>query len=247
METRLHLQMLPQPDETTCGPACLHAVYQYYGEDISLDEVVNAVKSLKGGGTLEVFLATHALRRGYSARIYTYNLEVFDPTWFVQGGPDIRQRLVDQLKAKEKPKLHTATSGYLDFLDLGGELRFEDLTTSLIRKFLKKGVPVLAGLSATYLYKSPREFGPRGDWDDVRGEAAGHFVVLCGYDRDTRNVLVADPMTPSPLSESHYYEINIDSVLCAILLGVLTYDANLLIIRPSRHWKRQHNANPNRS
>jgi hypothetical protein len=232
METLLHLDMLPQPDETTCGPACLYAVYRYYGEEISLERVIREVRSLEGGGTLEVFLACHALRLGYSARIYTYNLRVFDPTWLVPGGPDIRDRLEAQMEAKDSPKLHTATKGYLEFLDLGGELRFEDLTTALIRKYLKRSVPVLAGLSATYLYRSRREFGPKGEWDDIRGEAAGHFVLLSGYDKERRSVLVADPLMPNPVSRDHFYMVNIDRVLCSILLGVLTYDASLLIIRP---------------
>ena len=32
--------------------------------------------------TLAVLLGCHALRRGYEATIYTFNLQVFDPTWF---------------------------------------------------------------------------------------------------------------------------------------------------------------------
>ena len=43
METRLSLDILPQPDELTCGPTCLHAVYRYYGDDISLDQVIAEV------------------------------------------------------------------------------------------------------------------------------------------------------------------------------------------------------------
>jgi len=233
MDTRLPMQMLRQPNETTCGPSCLHAIYSYFGEDLSLDKVISEVRSLKEGGTLEVFLGCHALSKGYSALIYTYNLTVFDPTWFVPGGPDIRERLIAQMKAKKDPKLHTATKAYLEFLELGGQVRFEDLTTSLIRKYLNKSVPLLAGLSATYLYQSPREFGRDGNWDDVRGESAGHFVVLCGYNREQRTVLIADPLFPNPVSQRHTYIVNIDRVLCAILLGVLTYDASLLIIRPA--------------
>src|ERR1700690_4381550 len=126
MDTRLSMQMLRQPDETTCGPSCLHAIYSYFGEDLLLDKVIREVPNLKGGGTLEVFLGCHALRRGYSALIYTYNLTVFAPTWFVPGGPDISERLRAQMKAKRDPKLHTATKGYLEFLELGGEVRFED-------------------------------------------------------------------------------------------------------------------------
>ena len=45
---------------------------------------------------------------------------------------------------------------------------------------------------------------------------------------------VADPLLPNPVASEQLYEINIDRVICAILLGVLTYDANLLIIQPRK-------------
>ncbi len=246
MEKRLPLQMLPQPDEMTCGPSCLHALYRYYGEDIRLEKVIAEVPSLAEGGTLEVFMGCHALRMGYAALIYTCNLTVFDPTWFVPGGPDIRGRLEAQMAAKDSPKLHTASRAYLDFLELGGEIRFEDLTPALVRKYLNKSVPIMAGLSATYLYRSPREFGRDGNWDDIRGESAGHFVVLCGYNREHRTVLVADPLIPNPVSQTHNYIITIDRVLCAVLLGVLTYDASLLIIRPANRPPGHANTHPHR-
>lgn len=238
MDEQLNFIISAQPTETTCGPACLHSVYNYFGDDIPLGQVIQDVKTLEQGGTLAVFLACHALRRGYTATIYTYNLSVFDPTWFV-GPVRIAGKLEEQMEAKEIPVLHEATKGYLEFLSLGGELRFQDLTTSLIRKYLKRSIPILTGLSSTYLYRSSREVGYVGDWDDIRGEPAGHFVVLCGYNRDERSVLVADPFQPNPYSDSLQYTINIDRVLCSILLGVLTYDANLLIIRPGRARKGQ--------
>lgn len=246
MERVLDFSILSQPDETTCGPSCLHAVYRYYGYDIGLDQVIQEVRNLEGGGTLDVFLAIHALRRGFSAVIYTYNLTVFDPSWFRSGRSDLRDRLVAQMKVKDDPKLHVATKGYLEFLDLGGELRFEDLTTSLIRKYLKRSVPIITGLSSTYLYRSPREVGEKGLEDDIRGGPAGHFVVLCGYNREERTVLIADPFSPNPFSERHKYLVNIDRVLCSILLGVLTYDANFLIIRPDRPPRGHGHAYPDR-
>ena len=69
-----------QPDDVTCGPTCLHSLYQYYKDDIPLKDVIRDVKQLKNGGTLAVMLGNHALNRGYKAIIYTYNLNVFDPT-----------------------------------------------------------------------------------------------------------------------------------------------------------------------
>ena len=232
----LHVDILPQPDDTTCGPTCLHAVYRYYGDIISLTQVIKEVRKLKGGGTLAVFLACHALRRGYRAKIYTYNLHVFDPTWFREGKPvhDIADRLLRQASMKNIAKLKTATEGYLEFLSLGGELRFKDLTTTLLRIYLKRSIPIITGLCSTFLYRDMREWGGENQDDDIRGEPSGHFVVLCGYQKEERSVLVADPYQLNPVSHSQYYSQSIDRVVCSILLGILTYDANFLIIEPKR-------------
>ena len=232
MELRLRLDMLAQPDETTCGPTCLHSVYRFYGEEVPLQRMIDEVPRLEEGGTLAVHLACHALKRGYSAAIYTYNLQVFDPTWFLPGAPDMRQRLEAQMQSKQSKKLRIATHAYLEFLDLGGHLRFEDLTAGLVWRYLNRGIPILTGLSATYLYRSAREKGARMDYDDIAGEPSGHFVVLCGYDREERSVLIADPLLPNPVSETNQYVVNIDRLVCSILLGILTYDDNLLIIKP---------------
>jgi hypothetical protein len=232
LETRLHLDILPQPDNQTCGPTCLHAVYRYYGQDIPLEDLIAQSPQLDEGGTLAVLLGCDALRRGFDARMYTYNLRVFDPTWFRPDGPDLSERLVAQMEAKPNVKLKVASEAYLEYLRLGGEIRMTDLHGNLLRKYLTRGHPILTGLSATYLYQSAREFGPDCEEDDVRGYSTGHFVVLCGYDKVTRRVFVADPLLANPHGRDHYYEIELDRVICAILLGVLTYDANLLIIRP---------------
>ena len=89
METRLKLEMLTQPDNVTCGPTCLHALYRYYADELPLETLVAEVPRLDGGGTLAVLIACHALRRNYDATIYTYNLQVFDPTWFAPDAPPL--------------------------------------------------------------------------------------------------------------------------------------------------------------
>ena len=52
--------MLQQPDEATCGPTCLHAVFRYWGDDEALDSVIGRAERLEHGGTLAVFLACDA-------------------------------------------------------------------------------------------------------------------------------------------------------------------------------------------
>ena len=226
----LDLEVLPQPDDTTCGPTCLHAVYRYWSDRIALRKVIREVTPLPGGGTLAVWLACHALRRGYRATIYTYNMQVFDPTWFGGDGTDIAAKLREQRRHKRDRRLAHATDAYLEFLRRGGALRFRELSPRLIRGFLRRDIPILTGLSATYLYGCARE--SEEDYDDVRGHPVGHFVVLHGYDPGKRQVSVADPLQDNPKYGSHYYTIGLNRLVGAILLGVLTYDANLLVITP---------------
>lgn len=233
MDWRLPFEILAQPDDTTCGPTCLHAVYQFYGESPALPDLIAQIPHWEEGGTLAVFLGCHALGRGYRATIYTYNLSMFDPTWFATGHADIAAKLRAQREIKHDVRLDWATEGYLEFLALGGRLRMRDLTAGLIGGILERERPILTGLSSTYLYREPREYGPQNLADDVRGLPTGHFVVLCGYNRSTREVMVADPMHPNPLtSKQHIYSVPIQRVINAILLGVLTYDANMLVIEP---------------
>lgn len=232
METKLRVEILSQPDDFTCGPTCLHALYRYFGDHVPLEQVIAEVSMLDSGGTLDVLLANHALKRGYTAKIFTYNVELFDPTWFGPAVVDLRERLRLQMQYKPNPKLQIATEAYLEFLERGGQIRFEELTSALIRKYLQRQIPILTGLSATYLYGTSREYGAEGRPDDVRGKPIGHFVVLCGYDRESRDVLVADPIKKNPHSDQNQYIISIDRVIGAILLGIVTYDANLLIVEP---------------
>lgn len=235
---RLPVKILPQPDETTCGPTCLQAVYRYWDDNESLDEVIGRAGRLEHGGTFAVFLACDALRRGYEATIYTYNLNVFDPSWFTRRDVDIAERLRRQREVKMDYRLQHATTGYLEFLALGGRLRLLDLSRGLIHGVLRRGVPIITGLSSTFLYRMPREFGPDDVPDDVRGLPSGHFVVLAGYDSERRQVLVVDPYQSNPYASSHEYWLSLHRVLGAVLLGIVTHDANLLIIHPPR-LKRQ--------
>jgi len=223
--------ILPQPNETTCGPTCLQALYQFYGDTVPLQKLLGEIHSFDEGGTLAVFLATHALKRGYRATIYTYNIEIFDPTWFKEG-VDLKKKLRAQDRVKKRKRLTMATRAYLNFLQLGGVVKYEPLKRNLLKDYLDRQVPILTGLSATYLYQTSRDHPRTNKPDDIRGVPAGHFVVVYGYDTDHRRFLIADPYVPNPFSNHQVYSVSMDRLLGSIYLGILTYDANLLIIEP---------------
>ncbi|QDU86638.1 hypothetical protein Pla163_37890 [Planctomycetes bacterium Pla163] len=233
-----------QPDDTTCGPTCLHAVYRYFGDERPLGTIRDEVRTVEGGGTLGVHLGLHALARGYAATLVTWNINVFDPTWFGDSttppkpsppkslATKLRERAA-ALRLRPSPdlKLANACDAYVEFVETGGKIVFQDLDAALLRRFLNRGVPLLTGLSATWLYREMREHSD-GREDDVAGDPSGHFVVLTGYDTAVRAIRVTDPMHPNPLSPVHTYPVATTRLIGAIYLGVLTYDANLLAIEP---------------
>ena len=223
-----------QPDDVTCGPTCLQAVYGHFGDSVPLDRVTSEVRELQTGGTLGALLGAHALKRGYLATIYTCDLRLFDPTWF-ESRRDLASLLEEQARVKPRPQLVAATEAYLDFLEAGGQVRFRPLEPPLLRAILKRGLPILTGLSATYLYgcAREREAEPRTlVYDDIRGDPVGHFVVIFGYDSEKREAWLADPLHDNPFSGSRTYSVGIQRLLGAIFLGAGTYDANILVLEP---------------
>lgn len=234
-DSNLYLDMKPQPDDVTCGPTCLHSVYRYYGKEYQLEDVINSVHFLKNGGTLGVMLGLDALSKGFEATLYTYNLNVFDPAWVALDEHTLSEKLREQASIKDDERLQSASMAYIEFLEKGGTVLFEELTTGLIQRILRKKRPILTGLNATYLYGCSREryVGNESVYDDVGGYPTGHFVVIYGYNKEKKVALIADPLHHNPAYMSPYYEVTTPRLLNSILLGVLTYDANLLVLKPN--------------
>lgn len=220
----------PQPDGSSCGPTCLQAVYRWYGDAVSVPEIVRDVPQLDGGGTLGVQLACHALRRGYDVELYSFNLLMWDPTWFGRE-VDLVAKLIAQKAVKRDPKLQIATDAYLAYLRLGGRVDMCDPSPGFVAHLLQGG-PIIVGLSSTWLYGGPRERGAEPVDDDVGGIPQGHFVVVCGWHPDTNEVVIADPFRPNPFSEEPVYGVDAEHFIASLLLGIVTYDANLIAIRP---------------
>lgn len=231
----LRVRRLVQPDDVTCGPTCLRAVYSFYGEPAGHDDLLATLERNEDGGTLAVFLGIAALQRGMGARIYTYDLRIFDPTWFSLGPQELSTRIFQRIPYLTDAKRLRAAGAYIKFLEMGGELAFDELTHTLLKSIIDRGHPVLAGLSATYLYRFARE---RWDEelqrlvdDDVQGESIGHFVVISGYENWGRRVYIIDPSEHVPDSEGTVL-VDTDRVINAIMLGDATYDAVLLEVWP---------------
>jgi hypothetical protein len=231
----LRVQRFLQPDDLTCGPTCLRKVFDYYGLHLDDDEVLGGLTRNEDGGTLAVHLGAAARTRGFAARIYTYDLRTFDPTWAALPPDRLAEKVHARIPHLTDVKRLRAARAYLEFLERGGEIRFDELGPSLLRQIIDREHPVLAGLSATYLYGHPRERQTAGGElvaDDVAGEPTGHFVVIVGYEHWGRRFSLRDPSAHVPLSPGSRQVVDAQRLINAILLGDVTHDAVLLEIWP---------------
>lgn len=224
----LDVPRFAQPDDVTCGPTCLTQVYRFLHFEKPLEEVIQENARNPDGGTMAVFLGQTALGHDFQPTVYSYNLRVFDPTWQKLDTDELIDKLKQREAVVQSVRLKRTINAYIDYLRLGGGVRFDPLDRDLLVRLLRRGQPILTGLSATYLYQTPREFNE--DYDDVRGDPAGHFVVVCGYYPKTDRFVVRDPSSHIPFSRSGKYSVTSERLIAAILLGDLTYDAVLLTL-----------------
>ena len=226
---KLHFAVPPQPDDESCGITCLQAVYGHYGLEIPAESLKHNVVHWHTGGTVGVNLGRHALTQGFSAEIYSYNLKVFDPTWRDLPVKELTAKLKSRQKRIRSSRQKKEIGFYIDFLKNGGVVRFDDLDEVLVKRLFAASRPVICGLSATYLYQTMREL-PNNEENDVIGHPVGHFVVVSGYKADTHEVEIHDPLRRHELSATGTYLLPFQKFSNAVMLGILTYDANLLVI-----------------
>ena len=232
----MNVKILPQPDDVTCGPTSLHAIYHHYGYQISLHRLISEIEMLEGGGTLGVFLGLDALKRGFDATIHSVNLEIFDPTWVNLSMEALADKLRQEYAAKHRAKLRVAIKAYLRFIELGGIVSLKDFKPGLFDRYFKKNVPLIAGVSTTFVYQSKREYTNSDNmsvFDDIHGDPMGHFVVVYG-ENEEKKFLIADPDCTNPIAHDHYYAVERNRLVHSILLGILTYDSLILAVQPKK-------------
>jgi hypothetical protein len=234
----LRVQRFFQPDDVTCGPTCLRKVYDFYGIQLDIESVVGEIDRNEDGGTLAVFLGMAAVRRGLRGRIFSYDLQIFDPTWAALPAAELAERIEARLPHLRDSQRLRAAHAYLEFLRIGGEISvLEELTPTLLKDVIDREHPLLVGLSATYLYRFARErWDPLTDTladDDIAGEPTGHFVVVVGYEHYGRRFSLRDPSHHVPVSDDGRQVVDAQRLINAILLGDATYDAVLLELWPA--------------
>lgn len=229
----LPVDRIEQPDDLTCGPTALLQIYRYYrsqgvGEKRSLEEVIRDTRRNPDGGTLGVYLALAALAEGWTPSLFSFNLDIFDPTWSGLGSEALVAKLESRVREVEGERLRRVIRAHAELLRKGGHVHLVDLDRRLLVGLLAAGHPILTGLSATWLYRTPRELGE--EEDDVGGWPVGHFVVISGYQPEDDLFLVVDPSRQLPFSHTGLYPVPSERLMASILLGDATFDGVLVVL-----------------
>lgn len=227
----LPVERIEQPDDLTCGPTALLQIYRYHGVARTHEELFGSYRRNPDGGTLAVYLALAALADGFRPTLYTFNLDVFDPTWADLEPAALIAKLEErsrEVEGERLSRLRRIIAAYVELIAGGGSVRLVDLDRRLLVGMLAAGQPILTGLSATWLYRTKRELAEEDD--DVAGWPVGHFVVVSGYDPVHDLFSIVDPMRETPFGDGGVYAVASERLMASILLGDATDDAVLLVL-----------------
>jgi len=214
--------------EEECASASLLQVLKYFEDTkTSLEDIINYCGDHFKSRDWDYLLGCFALDHGYSARVHSRSLSIFDPTWFKLGVTPLIQKLRKQQEHTKKleenfygyKKLHSEVKSTICFLETGGEIDFSSISKDLIISYLNRMIPVIATFTAQLVYKLPKESDD--GCDDIGGEPWKHTLVINGFEKNRFWVTDPSDFQPEP-----GYSINSNTLIDAII----RYDSNLLIV-----------------
>jgi hypothetical protein len=189
----------------SCIPACLQEVFGYYGESITQEEIMKTSENPKMGMSL-IEVGIFSLKHNYKPLIITNNVNIFDPTWFKLDSTKLKLNLKKRAKFVDDLNQFMIDK-YIKFLNLGGEINFETISPALFEKYLSMEIPIIMELASTFLYKLAKSSHPGGFDDAIRGQIEGHGVVIAGFDKKDK-FLIIDPNSKKSPSKTGVYWVD---------------------------------------
>ncbi len=101
------------------------------------------------------------------------------------------------------------------YLQEGGKLRIVDLSTNIIDEYLNKGYIIITCVEESWLWQKRKVEG-RSKYDDIKGHARGHFVVL--YEKENNEYLISDPYPTKIKNREGLYKVSKQKLLVATLV-----------------------------
>jgi hypothetical protein len=172
-----------------CSPTAYCMVMQYFGDDIVPEQFLDAVGGIKNvtatgvPGTINTENAFFARRRGFKVDCFTYNMRLLSPLMIGLKGEQLRdcisendgvERLIAESSADE-----SIYFSYVNLLDEGANLFVQRPRIDVVKKYLKKSIPVILNVNTASFYECNYNI------------EVGHSIVAIGY--EGKQIIFNDP------------------------------------------------------
>lgn len=227
-----------------CGPACLFAIFKHYNIDNITEEEIILLASKKSFKQRDWLyrLGTVAQKEGLKTSTITLSTSIIDLSWRKLKIADLLEKLKKRklwfnkisrnLKivspeylAEHELQINIAElEAMIEYIKQGGLIKLQPLTLRIIKRSIDQDKYIIAALDATIAFSLSRIF--KNKFDDIKGSAWGHLVVINGYNNNKLKVV-----NPSRRYTGSYYDwLDSDMVVEAIVRR----DRNVLIIGKNR-------------
>lgn len=214
-----------QAEETySCGPICLKNIYEYFGLDVPIDDIFKSLKVTKSDTTYLPQLATDVISRGLDSVIVTSYSASVSPDWEEKSAQEVLSRLEEWVKHNPNDKFIVDATHLRDYLRAGGKIVVTDLSTTLIDKYLDEGYKAVVCLEESWLW-GHRKLDKMAQFDDIRGHARGHIVVV--YDSTDTEYIVSDPYPTGLPGREGLYPVPKDK----LFISMAMWNTEVLMIK----------------
>lgn len=205
---------LQEVGSKTCGPSCLENIYTSFGIDKSLSKILSDLGITDQDATHLPQLARHLNDNDIETVIVSSNPFSVSPSWKTKPKDKIIEKLKKWVLHNYKDSYLRETLFLLFYLQEGGELHIEDLSTKVIDEYIASGHLVLCCLEESWLW-GKRKISGKSEYHDVKGHARGHFVTIIGQTES--EYIVNDPYPTQIPDRQGIYNIPKDQLFIATI------------------------------
>ena len=183
-----------------------------------------STKILGPKGSLLGHIAQDMIGRDLDVNVYSSNAFHFAPEWAGLDSKVLAEKLQKWMRVYPDDRAVKKLQAFLGYLQAGGKISIVSaMTTALIDSLLDKGYLILGPVESSWLW-GRRKVPNESVYDDIRGHAEGHYVVV--YKKDAENYYISDPY-PTGLEKDGLYTLNKDIYLTTLV----NYDAEFIAVK----------------
>lgn len=211
-------------DSKTCGPNCLLNIYSYLGITTNLESILEDLRISDKDTTHLPQLARHLHKNKLETIILSSNPHNISPAW-----KDLpKEELISQLKEwivhhNDSIWLRDAIF-LLYYLQEGGQIKIVQLSTELIDHYIHQDYLIVSCLEESWLWEK-RKVSGEVKFDDIKGNARGHFVVI--YNQSDQTYQVSDPYPTEISNKDGLYSVDKQQ----LLISTLVWGAQIIAVR----------------